>query len=50
VNPVFDLNTDRKITVGEITKVITDKIPQVWRGYFSGNTSDGTIAKKKLDT
>ncbi len=47
VNPVFDLNSDRQITVGEITKVITDKIPQVWRGYFLGNFSGGAVAKKK---
>jgi len=46
VNPIFDLNKDRKITVGEITKVITDKIPQAWRNYFLGNTS-GSFAKKK---
>jgi hypothetical protein len=47
VNPVFDLNNDRQITVGEITKVITNKIPEVWRSYFLGNTSDGGITKKK---
>ena len=46
VNPVFDTNNDRKITVGEIEKVITDKIPLAWRDYFkSGNSSTG---KKNL--
>lgn len=34
VNPVFDLNNNKEITVGEITKVITDKIPTSWRAYF----------------
>ncbi|MBC8753966.1 hypothetical protein H2O64_04740 [Kordia sp. YSTF-M3] len=45
-NPVFDLNNDRQITVGEITKLITNKIPQAWRNYFLGSSSGG-IAKKK---
>jgi len=39
VNPVFDLNNDRKITVGEIKEVITNKIPQSWRFYFGGDDS-----------
>ncbi|AXG68209.1 hypothetical protein KORDIASMS9_00401 [Kordia sp. SMS9] len=39
VNPVFDLNNDRKITVGEIKEVITNKIPQSWRFYFDGDDS-----------
>jgi len=47
VNPVFDLNSDRQITVGEITKVIIDKIPQVWRSYFLGNSSGDLFVKKK---
>jgi hypothetical protein len=39
VNPVFDLNKDKQISVGEIKKVITDKIPLAWRSYFQGNDS-----------
>lgn len=48
VNPVFDLNNDRQITVGEITKVITDKIPIAWRDYFLGYSSGGIVKKKSL--
>lgn len=47
VNPVFDLNNDREITVGEIKQVIIDKIPQTWRSYFLGDTSDESASKKK---
>ncbi len=47
VNSVFDLNNDRQISVGEIKQVIIDKIPQAWRSYFLGNTSEGFASKKK---
>lgn len=43
VNPVFDLNKDRKITVAEIKAVLLDKIPTAWRFYFGGDSS-----KKKV--
>ena len=42
VNPVFDLNNDRQISVGEIKQVILEKIPESWRFYFGGDS-----AKKK---
>ena len=34
VNPVFDLDNNNAITVGEITTVMLNKIPYVWKGYF----------------
>lgn len=33
-NPVFDLNKDNKITVGEITQVMLSKVPANWREIF----------------
>lgn len=34
-NPIFDLNKDNIITVGEIKKVMLSRIPQEWKNVFS---------------
>ena len=33
-NPAFDINRDRKITVGEIKKVMLSKLPSAWAAEF----------------
>jgi len=48
VNPVFDLNNDRRISVGEIKKVIIGKIPPSWHFYFGADDSKKKASSLKL--
>lgn len=41
-NPVFDLNNDNVVTVGEIKSVMLEKIPQEWYNIF--DNKDNSLA------
>ncbi len=44
VNPIFDLNKDKRLTISEVEKVMLSKIPAQWQTYFK--ESSKRIKKK----